>query len=165
MIKMQKIEIKENAKKLSSRREFWGERIEGETIIPAGTKLFHVSVTRKIKAFAPVVTCFSPEKPVLPGEIYLAIVKKDIKAIKVDKIEYRIDLGEYQDAIEIYYIGKTEPSKYIKELWNEDRRIRWYRPKHYSLCSEYKDLEEAWNKEEETLSSEAMQNGWRIVEG
>lgn len=164
-MKTRRIEIKENAKKVSSQRNFWGEENKKEAVIPAGTKLFHVSVMGKIKAFAPVVTCFSEEEPVLPGEIYIAEIKKDIKAIKVDNNEWRIDLDEHKDDIEIYHIGKSQPSKYIKELWNGDRRIRWYRPKHYSLANEYKELEKELNEREEKLSPEAVQQGWRIVEG
>ncbi|AFK87689.1 hypothetical protein Tsac_2836 [Thermoanaerobacterium phage THSA-485A] len=163
-MKMKRIEIKENAEKVSPQRSFWGEENKREEILPAGTKLFHVSVMGKIKNFAPVVTCFSEEEPVLPGEIYMCIIKKDIKALKVVNNEWRIDLSEYKDDIEIYYIGKSTPSKYIKELWNGDRRIRWYRPRHYSLVSEYKELEKEWNKREEELTPAAIAAGWRIVE-
>lgn len=165
-MKAKRIYIKNNAKKLSPQRAHWGEEGLEKVTLPAGTTLFHASVMGKIKAFAPGVTCFSVERPALPGEIYIAITKGEIEAERHEK-EYRIDLEE-DTPIEIYHIGACVPSRFIKERWNMSldtpRKLTWFRPRHYVLTEEYKDLEVKWNNEEETLTPEAIARGWRIVE-
>jgi len=142
---MKTIPISYKAEK-PQRRAFWGEEIKGgEQILPAGTQLFHVSVLGKIKAFAPVTTCFSLNRPVLPGHIYLFRLLEPVKAIVVDETEVRIDLEDAIGKIEIYYIGYSKPGN----LWVIDKygRSVW-RNKEYKIIPEFAELGRLWNKEE-----------------
>jgi hypothetical protein len=83
---------------------YWDADLQLEdTVLPAGTVLFHISVEEKLTAFAPCVTCFSLERPVLTGHCYIAICREDTPA-QVDDLEVRIDLATAP--VDIYYAGR-----------------------------------------------------------
>ncbi len=63
-------------------RDFgYSEEATNETILPAGTRLFHGSYW-KLNGFAPMTTCFTPENWAyknglgISGYTYMAILKK-----------------------------------------------------------------------------------------
>lgn len=143
-MKIEIVPISRNAQK-PPRRAFWGEEIKGgEQVLPAGTELIHVSVMGKIKAFAPVVTCFSFENPAFPGHIYICRLLEPVKATIVDEVEARIDLGEAQDKVEIFYIGYSRPSKLrVVDIYG---RTYWTARQYYILHPEYKELGKRWNR-------------------
>lgn len=142
---MKTIPISYNAEK-PQRRAFWGEEIKGgEQILPAGTELFHASVTGKIKAFAPVTTCFSFNRPVLPGHIYMLRLLEPVKATIVDESEVRIDLEEANGKVEIFYIGYSKPGNL--RVVDKFGRVIW-RAQKYNIIQEFAEYGRRWNEQE-----------------
>ncbi|AEE95806.1 hypothetical protein [Mahella australiensis] len=144
---MKQIKISADTKKTWTRMP-WLEEVHEETVIPAGTELFHVSTYDQIDAFAPIETCFTYDRPFLQGEIYMLKVSRPVKAVVVDDYEVRIDLGRVTDCvdIEIYYVGHTEfDSRYtlVNQAGNiVDRCI------HYVVEPEFAELGQRWNEHE-----------------
>lgn len=128
MKKGEKVLIDENTE-IKKRQNSWTERnLYGNVTIPAGTVMFHVSMYEKVKAFAPIVTCFSKdrtcENSLWTDYVYGLVLKRDLIFEHYDNEDYRIDLGNItKDDAELVYLGTLSP---------KDK---------YSFAKEYKDLE------------------------
>lgn len=95
------IQVKQNAK-YDGRTMNWTETRTATKKLESGT-FFHVSGT-KLQAFLPKETCFADKKY---GEGYYYAMKIIAPVIVdfYDDDEIRIDLEEYSENVEIYYIG------------------------------------------------------------
>ncbi|MBV1816835.1 hypothetical protein [Clostridium cochlearium] len=166
MKKGDRVYINSNFKKPQKRLNGWGERnLFGKVKLKKGTKLYHVSVFHKIKAFEPCVTCFSPE-PCLDGYVYLVELKKDLIFDKIDEDEYRIDLRTLtNDDIEIHYIGIIDIDKKDVVVVDKANRIMKF-PKRVSFAKKYKELEKelkAKYKKEFEITNYEKYLGYKLI--
>jgi len=80
---------------------------EGRLVsFPVGSMFFHVSVWEKLEAFAPTLTCFSRDHPVLPGYVYRLSVVFPVQGTEFEDGEVRLDLLDCVGRVRIEYIGE-----------------------------------------------------------
>ena len=104
-----KIEVSEKAK-YNGQNMNWTEELTGTVTLEAGKVLYHTSRETLLKSFFPKETCFSESKT-SDGHYYALKVINTISASLYNNDEWRIDLDECRNDVEIYYIGEIARTK------------------------------------------------------
>ena len=143
--KMPWVEEKEYITRLNGYSEYQ----TGESMLPAGTRLFHGSYW-KLSGFVACRTCFTPEEYAyenglgISGYVYMAVLKKPVHAVWYDDDEVRIEINP--ENVDIYYLGNFQEGRYLYLPTQNANVTKPVRRRRFVFAKEFADIAKKLNK-------------------